>query len=448
MGVSLISASASYGSSGPSYPHSHTVDAGTSILLLKIGITGDNTISSVTWNGATADLLKWQYDSSAAGTRKNNSAIYFVKAPWIGTADVVVTTSAGTNVNVIAENYSGSDPANPLGTASGISASTSATAINGTVQSAVGDLCTDVAQSRYTLAPNAGQTQVAINGSSPYNQGASYKDSSGATTTMGWTYGNSGVYAATWIGVAIKPASGGGGTAVSLAVHGATHSQAAGNVSITASNTLVARNAAHAHLTGHVALSATVSLAVASALQAHQAEQVGIGNAPALSVQDGLHAHVSQSPSLSAALTLLTHGAAHGHSADVASLSAAIGLIIDSAAHAHQADTATLFGGTGLSINSASHAHTADTVTLSANLALAIHEALQAHHTDVVALRANLTLRIDNALQAHGADTLMWPRDTIEDLLQVASIYVRLGDYGTAVRVLPERSGGWVNHKN
>lgn len=191
----------------PNPSWSHTVASGTSLLVLKIGITGANTITGVSWNGTPATLLKWQPDNSAAGTRKNNSAIYYIKAPTPGTGVVSVTTSAATNVVVVAENYTNTNAINPFGLPVSINTTTSSVGTSQAIPSASGDLCTDVVLSRYTNTPGANQVLITDNGGSPYSQESSYAPGQDGSTTVSWTWGNTGVYAATWIGVALKPAS-------------------------------------------------------------------------------------------------------------------------------------------------------------------------------------------------------------------------------------------------
>ncbi|MBN1393176.1 MAG: hypothetical protein JW947_10290, partial [Sedimentisphaerales bacterium] len=105
---------------------SHTVAAGNDrLLVVSVMVRGNITASSVTYGG-TALTRAVSQTSSSSGT---TTEIWYIVAPTVGTANVVVTFSASANPSAIAAiNVTGADQSSPIG-ATGKNTATTGTSI-------------------------------------------------------------------------------------------------------------------------------------------------------------------------------------------------------------------------------------------------------------------------------------------------------------------------------
>ncbi len=151
---------------------SHTVDAGSDLLVVRCGSTHNAKPTSITWNGTGLTEVTSKAVTGA------NSAIYYLKDPAAGTYNIIVTYAGGTNTTAIVENYIGSQ-ATPFRTP--LTGTTPNTGL--AVGSAALDIVVDVVRNGAALTAGAGQTQQTV-GTGVY---ASYEPGGAGTTTMNWS---------------------------------------------------------------------------------------------------------------------------------------------------------------------------------------------------------------------------------------------------------------------
>jgi hypothetical protein len=187
---------------------SYTPTSGADYLVVRISVDTGKTINSVTFNGTSM----YQIGIKADDVGFSKVAIYGLRNPYIGTANVVVTMSASCDTI-----YAWIRSADGVDTSSDGAAHGTVASINETygtspsmdVASASGDLVIDVVTNLYnSMTVGSGQTLEADErpgGGSVYVF-ASWEAATGATTTMSWTNAGEAYYAA--IGVAIKAGSG------------------------------------------------------------------------------------------------------------------------------------------------------------------------------------------------------------------------------------------------
>jgi hypothetical protein len=177
-----------YQSTAPST--SHTTDAGTDLLVVRIGEGGQTAPSSVSFNGVGLTLL-----GSVAGGSNFNVSIWYLRNPAIGTYTLTVSGGSG-GARLYATNYAGSQ-STPMRTASTGSSTVSPI-------SAVGDIVIDLlAYTGGTPSASSGQTVEYANLANVYGANcASKKDGDSGSTTM--SYAANGGSQLTLIGAAIK----------------------------------------------------------------------------------------------------------------------------------------------------------------------------------------------------------------------------------------------------
>lgn len=181
---------------------SHTVPSGANrLLVVQVGLRAFQTVTGITYGGvALTKLGAVQY---AAGNFAR-AEIWYLVAPAVGTANVVVSISGAEVVEAAALNFVNVNQTTPL------SAMVSASGLGGSsasvdVASVDGDLVVDVlVKEGSTLSPGAGQTsRWALSADGNWKGGGSTEDAGAtATTTMSWSL--TGANAWVLAGVAVK----------------------------------------------------------------------------------------------------------------------------------------------------------------------------------------------------------------------------------------------------
>lgn len=181
---------------------SHTVPSGANrLLVVQVGLRAFQSVSGVTYGGvALTKLGAVQY---AAGNYAR-AEIWYLVAPAVGSANVVVSISGAEVVEAAALNFVNVNQVTPLGTmasASGLGGSSASV----DVASVDGDLVIDMlVKEGGTLSPGTGQTsRWALSADGNWKGGGSTEDAGAtATTTMSWSL--TGANAWVLAGVAVK----------------------------------------------------------------------------------------------------------------------------------------------------------------------------------------------------------------------------------------------------
>ena len=189
---------------------SHTVAAGANrILVVSVGVNGDSTnISGVTYGGQALTRLGTASKGGGGGVKNE---LWYLVAPTVGTANVVVTTGASVSIVAGATTYYGVDQATPYGPAYAVGDSGN-TITGPTVTSTVGELVVDsvVIRDRSILTAGAGQTAMWTRTASGAQNlhGGSSTEPGAASVPMTWTAGGTGSGAGDWaiVAAALRPA--------------------------------------------------------------------------------------------------------------------------------------------------------------------------------------------------------------------------------------------------
>ncbi len=192
--IAIDTTSSANSAIGNSLTFSHTVNSGSNrILIVEVGIRqggANETVASITYGGQALTL---------AGTAELNTQadaeIWYLLAPAVGTANVVVTLNGGHPFVAGATDYFGVDQSTPLGTLAAATGSNSTPSVN--VSSAPGQLVVDmvVAQGDSNSIAVSGSGQVQLwnqnTGSSGGDArgGDSYQNGA-SSVTMSWSEGN------------------------------------------------------------------------------------------------------------------------------------------------------------------------------------------------------------------------------------------------------------------
>jgi hypothetical protein len=170
---------------------SHTVTAGANaILIVDVAIRqsgGNETVAGVTYGGQPLARI-----GTAAQIGHVETEIWYLRAPALGTANVVATISGARPVVGAATDYFGVDQATPLGTFGTANAGSGSPSL--TLASAPGQLVIDslgAEGNNYPLTQGPGQSLVwttftGSHGNSDAVGGGS-RESGAATVTMSWT---------------------------------------------------------------------------------------------------------------------------------------------------------------------------------------------------------------------------------------------------------------------
>lgn len=197
--------------SASSLTFSYTTTSGATYLVVRVANAQDSavTITGVTYNG----ISMYQIGTQADDLGQNRVTIFGLRSPSIGTANVVVTASASTDVIWAyarsADTVDTTSDASAHGTF--VSENENGGDLSVTAGSASGDLVVDII-SAYNVAcvPDGSQTtdETANPGGGSVRVGASWEAATGASTVMSWTGPTYWALGA----VAIKNGGGGGGT--------------------------------------------------------------------------------------------------------------------------------------------------------------------------------------------------------------------------------------------
>ena len=187
--VDAVSAADSGGANVASLTWSHTVAAGNErILIVGVSVVVE-TAATVTYGGTA--LTK----KTALQNVDIEASLWFLVAPPVGAADIVVTFSAAARVVGGATSYTGVDPTTPWGTAA--TASGTSTAPSVTVTSAANELPVDAMACKGdpVITVGAGQTQRwnRSSGSGPSLAGS--EEPGAASVVLSWSLNPSKVWA-------------------------------------------------------------------------------------------------------------------------------------------------------------------------------------------------------------------------------------------------------------
>jgi choice-of-anchor C domain-containing protein len=187
----------------------HTVAAGTNrLLLVRIANSGTATVSGVTYGGTAMTAV-----GSTSSSSTIRASMYYLVAPAVGTASVVVTLSASANIVAASSDYNGVNQVTPT---SGLSTSngSGSTSVNSSVSSASGSLVVQ------TLAFNGGTASATVNGttqtiSTNQRTGSTGSDAvlvassanGAASVALNWTLSSASPYAA--VGTSLNAAAAG-----------------------------------------------------------------------------------------------------------------------------------------------------------------------------------------------------------------------------------------------
>ena len=182
----------------------HTVESGTKLLVVAIGLRFNNTgvtIAGVTWN--TTENFTQVTGVQAKYSQYLGTDVWYLVNPTAGSYDVVVTNSTtGMRTSLVVFNVLGDvDTSTPV---SGGTSTTGTTDASNAVTSAVGDLVIDVLCSGNDPTVGSGQTEVGNADATQYLTVS--REAGAASVTMSWT-GN-GNHA--WAGLSINATAGAG----------------------------------------------------------------------------------------------------------------------------------------------------------------------------------------------------------------------------------------------
>lgn len=172
---------------------SHTVRDGANRFMLVELMGRFDSVTSVTYNGSAINaVVGSSVGAGAAGTTHRQVAMYYLVAPTVGTASLVVTVSGNNQGTVRVRNMVDVDQSTPLRSQGGGNFAASASGASSTsdtlsVTSVAGDLVLDLIAVSTTGTIGAGQTRAGY-GTQPTNQYASTKVATGTSESMAWTY--------------------------------------------------------------------------------------------------------------------------------------------------------------------------------------------------------------------------------------------------------------------
>jgi hypothetical protein len=182
-----LATATSYTATGTAVSATHITDAGTDLLVVRVGCYANSDPSSVTFNGV--GLTKHVSINNASNT---DASIWYLKSPPIGSYTLTVNHGSSNVIRWYATNYAGSQ-ATPLRTGSGAQGSSTTASVTPT--SAVGDIVIDCLKLQWATAgwtPTASQTaEVADVADATGRSSDSYKAGAAGTTTMSYGGGAS-----------------------------------------------------------------------------------------------------------------------------------------------------------------------------------------------------------------------------------------------------------------
>ncbi|MGO9111654.1 MAG: DUF4347 domain-containing protein, partial [Thermoguttaceae bacterium] len=190
--VDTISSATSGSGGASSLIFSHTVNSGSdSILIVEVAVAhggANDPVASVTYGGQSLTLI------GSANLPNNESAdLWYLLAPSVGTANVVVNLTGSCHFVASATDYFGVNQTTPLGTLATATGNSSTPTV--TVASAIGQLVVDslVTQGSALSITPTGPGQIPLwsqnTGTAAGDAlgGGSYYQAGGSTVTMSWS---------------------------------------------------------------------------------------------------------------------------------------------------------------------------------------------------------------------------------------------------------------------
>lgn len=185
-------------------------------------------------------------------------------------------------------------------------------------------------------------------------------------------------------GLIVEVKAGAAGT--DLTVAGATQAQAADNVTLTQTHSLVAQGATQAQSAGNVTLTQVHNLSVDGATQSQTAANVTLTQVHNLTVQGATQAQSADNISLAGATDLTVANASQAQTAQSVALTQVHQLVVQGAVQAQSSSTITLTQVHNLTVASATQAQSASGVTLTQTHVLTVANAAQAQTAGNVTL--------------------------------------------------------------
>ena len=177
-----LATATSYNATGTAVSTSHTTDAGTDLLVVRIGCVNTAAPSSVLFNSVGLTQLG---NASQSGS---NASIWYLRNPSTGTYTLTVNHASSNSIRIYATNYSGSQ-STPLRTA--LTQIGTLTSVSQTPVSAVGDIVIDFLKINGATtgwAPTAGQTaELSDVADGTGRSHAAYKAGAAGSTTMSYS---------------------------------------------------------------------------------------------------------------------------------------------------------------------------------------------------------------------------------------------------------------------
>lgn len=192
---------------------SMTIGSGSDRVLV-VGAGCDNSSDTITGSGTCSyNGVAMTLAVSKADGVKQFQYMWVLANPDSGTHNIVMNPASGTVSSVVAASFTGVDQATPYDSTAAEQLSTHTSPQDISITASTNGMIVDMvgtSNSGVTLTKDASQTQASTTRDTGFGVTAmSYKASSGADT-MTWTY--SGNMIMTQLAVALKEASGGGGT--------------------------------------------------------------------------------------------------------------------------------------------------------------------------------------------------------------------------------------------
>lgn len=168
------------------------------LLIVAVSTQNGTAVTGVTYGGTPLIAL----DSQLGASSTTLTALYYLIAPTVGSANLVATTAATTQIILQAYVVSNANQTAPFGTVSKTSGS--ATSASLTPASVVGDTVIDFISSNASATVSGGQTliQNGTTGAGVLATEASKAGTAG-TTSMSYSFGGTANFA--YLAVAVKP---------------------------------------------------------------------------------------------------------------------------------------------------------------------------------------------------------------------------------------------------
>ena len=208
LAIDVGSTTSSMTTGATSLGFAHTIAAGANgMLLVSVGFQANSgSVTGITYNGVALSLLDFAEESGGGRPR---AELWYLKAPPVGTANVVVSMSASMEMTAGATSFFGVDQTTSTGPVATATGNGHAPSVN--VTSAPGELVFDSIEVRAGAggSPAAGQTELhrELTGTAGGDSlGASSTKPGASSVTMSWSMTGSGAGGWASVGVSLKPA--------------------------------------------------------------------------------------------------------------------------------------------------------------------------------------------------------------------------------------------------